>query len=112
LGENFQQRVLSNIVSYENNVKSVLTKVRLGEADAGVVYRSDVLNAGDEVLVFDIPPEMNIVADYPIAVLKESKNSRAAQSFFDFVLSEEGQTILMTYGFSPVSDHSLSTQQN
>ncbi|MAT42216.1 MAG: molybdate ABC transporter substrate-binding protein [Anaerolineaceae bacterium] len=112
LGENFQQRVLSNVVSYENNVKSVLTKVRLGEADAGVVYRSDVINAGDEVLVFDIPPEINIVAEYPIAVLKDSKNSRAAQSFFDFVLSEEGQTILMAYGFSPLSDRSLSTQQN
>ncbi len=110
LGENFEQRVLNNVVSYENNVKSVLTKVRLGEADAGVVYTSDVINAGDDVLVLDIPPEMNIRAEYPIAVLKESKNPRAAQAFFDFVLSEQGQTILSEYGFSRVSDHPLSTK--
>ena len=102
-GAAFKDEVLKNVVSYEDNVKSVLTKVALGEADAGIVYSSDISgqDAG-KVGRLDIPDALNVIASYPIAPVKESKNPDLAQAFIDLVLSQKGQEILAKYHFIPV----------
>ena len=84
--------------SLEQNVTAVLQKVSAGEADAGLVYRTDV--AGDDT-VESIQPEGadTVVNKYPIAALTDSKNAKAAQAFVDFVLSAEGQAVLADHGF-------------
>lgn len=86
--------------SLEENVKGIVTKVTLGEADAGIVYRTDVTAAGDQAEGVEIPVEFNIIAEYPLVVTKEAPNAEAGQAFVDFVLSEPGQTILASYGFT------------
>ncbi len=97
-GESFQSDVLANVVSYEENVRAVLNKVSLGEADAGIVYASDLVGT-DGVSQIDIPDALNSIARYPIAVLNDSSHQAAARSFVDFVLSADGQQILAGYGF-------------
>jgi molybdate transport system substrate-binding protein len=100
----YDRRVLANVVSQEENVKSVVAKVQLGEADAGVVYRSDVTPAvARYVRVFEIPDESNVVAEYPIGVVKSSRHPQAAQAFVDLVRSEEGQRILQQHGLLPTA---------
>lgn len=102
LGPSFQQAVLKNIVSYEENVKAVLNKVALGEADAGIVYTSDVTGeAAGKIGQLIIPDELNVIATYPIAILEDSQHATQAQAFLDFVLSPSGQEILAKYGFMP-----------
>ena len=102
-GATFREAVLKNVVSYEDNVKSVLTKVALGEADAGIVYTSDISgqDAG-KVSRLDIPDALNVIASYPIAPVKESKNPDLAQAFIGLVLSQKGQEILAKYNFVQV----------
>lgn len=90
-------------VSYEATVKAVATKVALGEADAGIVYVTDVMAAGDDIEGVTIPDAQNLVATYPIAVVSASGHLADAQAFVDFVLSDEGQRILQTYGFQPAA---------
>jgi molybdate transport system substrate-binding protein len=85
--------------SLEENVKAVVAKVTLGEADAGIVYKTDVTAAGDTAEGVEIPADINVVAKYPIAVTKEAANADGAQAFIDFVNSEQGQKILTSYGF-------------
>jgi len=100
LGPDFRERVLRNVVSYEENVRAVLSKVVLGEADAGVVYVSDLTGesrAGVDRI--DIPDRMNIVATYPIAILKDSPHQETAGQFLRLVLSREGQSVLGRFGF-------------
>jgi molybdate transport system substrate-binding protein len=102
-GATFQADVLKNVVSYEQNVKAVLTKVSLGEADAGIVYTTDITaDVKDKVTKLDIPDALNTVASYPIAVVKDSKNADLAKAFVDFVLSADGQAVLAKYGFITV----------
>ena len=88
-------------VSQEDNVKAVVTKVSLGEADAGIVYATDVTAGGDKVEGVDIPEVQNVTATYPIATVKASKDQAGAQAFMDLVLSAEGQQVLKEYGFLP-----------
>ena len=88
------------MVSREHNVRQVLAKVSLGEADAGIAYATDVLAAGDKAQGITIPDAQNVVATYPIAVLKHAKNAPAATAFVAFVTSTAGQTILAKYGFA------------
>ena len=87
--------------SYEENVKAVVTKVTLGEADAGIVYRTDVIAAGDAAQGVPIPDDINVVAEYPIALVADAPNAAGAQAFIDFVLSPAGQGIVAAYGFGP-----------
>jgi molybdate transport system substrate-binding protein len=86
--------------SYEENVRGIVSKVTLGEADAGIVYKTDVAAAGDEAEGVEIPPDLNVVAEYPMVVTKEAANAGAGQAFVDFVLGERGQAILAGYGFA------------
>ena len=88
-------------VSQEDNVKAVVTKVALGEADAGIVYVTDVTAGGDKVEGVDIPENLNVLATYPIATVKASKAQDKAQAFMDLVLSDQGQQVLKKYGFLP-----------
>jgi molybdate transport system substrate-binding protein len=99
----FKDRVLQNVVSYEDNVKTVLTKVLLGEVDAGIVYSSDTSgkNAA-EIGRLDIPEELNVIARYPIAPLSNSENPDLALAFIELVMSPQGQAILANFGFVPV----------
>ena len=100
----YSETVLANVVSYEENVRSVLSKVALGEADAGIVYTSDISgDAADTVGRIDIPDELNTIASYPIAVTTGAANPELAQAFMDYVLSPEGQQILVKYGFIPIT---------
>jgi len=86
--------------SLEVDVRAVLSRVELGEADAGVVYVSDIVAAGDAVEGVQIPPERNVPASYPVAALAEAPNPQAAEAFVDYVLSDEAQATLTEYGFS------------
>ena len=98
-GEAFRAGVMANIVSYENNVKSVLTKVILDEVDAGLVYFSDLTGpAVDHLGSIAIPTHLNVTAAYLIAPLKTSVYPEQAQNFISFILSETGQEIIMTNG--------------
>ena len=96
----YQQDVLANVVSYEDNVKAVFSKVALGEADAGIVYTTDAIGP-DALLIkkFAIPDALNTIATYPIASLGDSANLFWAKGFVRFVLSRDGQRILQKYGF-------------
>ena len=87
--------------SLEQQVTGVLSKVTLGEADAGIVYVSDIVTSG-QVDGVVIPDNQNVVADYPIAVLKSAQNQTGAVAFVDLVLSTEGQSILTAAGFQGV----------
>jgi molybdate transport system substrate-binding protein len=99
-GDDFATRVLANLVSEETNAKQVASKVQLDEADAGIVYSSDVTPAiRSAVQVIEIPPEFNVMAKYPIAVVKGARNEAGARAFIEYVLSPAGQAILGRHGF-------------
>lgn len=86
--------------SFEASVKGIVNKVILGEADAGIVYATDVLAAGTKATGVEIPAAVNVVARYPIAVPATSSRATAGAAFIAFVLSAEGQSILAKYGFA------------
>jgi molybdate transport system substrate-binding protein len=86
-------------VSLEQNVRGVVTKVTAGEADAGIVYVTDVIAAGDDADMVEIPEDINVIAEYPIAGVAASESPEVGQAFIDFVLGDEGQAILAEYGF-------------
>ena len=92
--------VAANPVSQEIDVRAVLNKVILGEADAGIVYVSDVKSAGARVTGVDIPDQHQVIAHYPIIVVKGSRNAALAYRFVDYVTSPAGQQALGDFGFS------------
>ncbi|MCX6533918.1 MAG: molybdate ABC transporter substrate-binding protein [Actinobacteria bacterium] len=87
--------------SLEENVKGILTKVALGEADAGIVYRTDILAAGNSVTGVPINDNVNVTTKYLIGALRDSQNQDASQRFIIFLSSEQGQKILSQFGFGP-----------
>ena len=100
-GTDFKDKVLANVVSNEDNVKQVVAKVQLGEADAGIVYISDAI-AAPELKIIEIPADLNVIAKYPIAPLTKSENADLAAKFTEYVLSAEGQAVLQKWGFAPI----------
>jgi molybdate transport system substrate-binding protein len=101
----FSTAFYANLVSEEDNVRQVAAKVALGEADAGVVYTSDVTpDIVANVRMIAIPVAYNVIATYPIAVLDDAPNPDAAAQFIAFILSAEGQQILEHWGFGPSPD--------
>lgn len=101
-GASFREDVLANVASYEENVRSVLNKVALGEADAGIVYTSDAAGV-DGISQLGIPDALNVLAQYPIAALNDSANASVAAAFVDYILSGDGQAVLSSYGFGPAT---------
>lgn len=101
LGADFSKRVEAKVVSRELNVRQVLAKVTLGEADAGIVYRSDAVAAGGKVQVVSIPPEMNVTAEYPIATLNGAPHGVLAAQWIALVKSPAGAEALRGAGFVP-----------
>jgi molybdate transport system substrate-binding protein len=102
-GPEYKEMVLANIISQETNVNYVVTKIALGEADAGFAYVSDITeDLSSRVDKIDIPDEYNIIAEYPMGILNESKYPAEAEEFIDLVKSEEGRAVLDKYGFDPV----------
>ena len=87
--------------SLEENVKGILTKVALGEADAGIVYRTDILAAGNSVTGVPIADNVNVTTKYLIGALRDSQNQDASQRFIIFLSSEQGQKIFSQFGFGP-----------
>jgi molybdate transport system substrate-binding protein len=86
--------------SLETNVKAVVTKVTSGEADAGIGYVTDAKAAGTAAEGIEIPASSNVVAEYPMAVLKQSANAKLAYAFLDYILGPEAQAVLAKYGFA------------
>lgn len=104
-GSDYESAVKGNFVSQEENVKAVVQKVQVGEADAGFVYLTDITQAiTDKVKIIDIPDALNVIAEYPIAITKDSQHTQEAQAFIDYLLSSEGQAVLTKYHFISVND--------
>jgi molybdate transport system substrate-binding protein len=99
LGDSFVKAVETSVASRELNVRQILAKVSLGEADAGFVYRTDALAGGDRVRAIEIPPDLNVIAEYPIAPLTAARHAALARRWIDLVLSERGRAILTRAGF-------------
>ena len=92
----------TNVVSNEEDVKAVVQKVLLGEADAGIVYVTDVTpDVVDEVNEIDIPKDINVIATYPIAVVAGSENAELGSEWIQLVMSPQGQELLRSYHFLP-----------
>jgi len=101
-GSAYESAVKANFVSQETEDSAIVQKVELNEVDAGIVYATDVTAAAaSKVTSIAIPSTLNIVAQYPITVLKNSKNASAAQAFVQYILSSDGQAILAKYHFLP-----------
>lgn len=99
LGAGFKDRVLAKVASRELNVKQVLAKVKLGEADAGIVYNTDARTA-PELGVLAIPAELNVIADYPLALSAAPAHPTLARAFVALVRSPAGQAALAKAGFA------------
>jgi molybdate transport system substrate-binding protein len=103
---NFGRQALGNagitpsIDTNEPDVRALLTKIEAGELDAGITYVTDVLTTSGTVEGIEIPAEVNVVAEYPIATLAGAPNPDEAAAWVEFVLSDEGQAILTSYGFT------------
>lgn len=102
-GPEYRDAVMKNVISQETAVSSLVSKIALGEADAGFAYQSDISpELSEQVSKVEIPDQYNVVAEYPLGVLKESENPDEASSFIEFVISPEGREVLEKYGFMPV----------
>ena len=102
-GEAYREAFMANVVSEEDNVRQVSAKVALGEADAGIVYRSDVTpDIMGDVTALPIPDTLNTLATYPIAATNDTANPELAQKFIDYVVSDAGQGILVKWNFISV----------
>jgi molybdate transport system substrate-binding protein len=103
-GATFRKAVVEHIRSRELNVRQVLTKVSLGEADAGIVYKTDALSAKEKVTAIEIPDTINVIADYPIAVMAAAPQPDLAKEWVGTVLGADGQQALKAAGFRPAGD--------
>jgi molybdate transport system substrate-binding protein len=102
LGKKFADQTLAKVVSRELNVRQVLAKVSLAEADAGIVYRTDALSlkeSKDSATIVDIPSDINVIAEYPIAVVTGAPHPNLASAWVKLVQSELGRRALQNAGF-------------
>ena len=110
-GPDYKTKVLANVISQETNVNYVVTKVALGEADVGFAYVSDITEElTSKVDKIDIPDEYNIIAEYPLGILLESKYPAESWEFVDLVMSDEGKAVLEKYGFAPVENEPVISE--
>ncbi len=111
-GDGYVDTLMQNVVSEESNVRQVVTRIILGEADAAFVYQTDVTpNVADDLLTIPLPDNIVMpLAQYPIAVLHDTDSSPIAQAFVDFVLSDAGQAILVEWGFCVVDNSEMEAE--
>ena len=103
-GSGFQKDVLSNVVSREADVRASVNRVVVGDADATFGYASDYTpDVRDRVEVVPIPPDLNIIATYPVAALEDARDPELARKWVDLVTGEEGQRVLEKWGFEPAA---------
>jgi molybdate transport system substrate-binding protein len=103
-GADFEKDVLSNVVSREADVRASVNRVVVGDADATFGYASDyTLDIRDRVEIVRIPPDLNIVATYPIAALQDARSPELAKKWIELVTSEEGQRVLQKWNFEPAA---------
>ena len=103
-GSSFEQDVLSNVVSREADVRACVNRVVVGDADATFGYASDYTpDIRDRVMVIPIPPELNIIATYPVAALEDAKDTGLAKKWVDLVTSKQGQRVLKKWNFEPAA---------
>jgi molybdate transport system substrate-binding protein len=104
-GSGFKQEVLSNVASREADVRASANRVVVGDADATFGYKSDYTpDIRDKVKVITIPPNLNIIATYPIAALKDAKEQGLAKKWVELVTSKEGQRVLKKWDFEPAAN--------
>ena len=104
-GSGFKQEVLSNVASREADVRASVNRVVVGDADATFGYKSDYTpDIRDTVKVITIPPNLNIIANYPIAALKDAKEQGLAKKWVELVTSKEGQRVLKKWNFEPAAN--------
>ncbi len=107
-GSDFKARANANIVSREPNVRQVVAKVQLGEADAAVVYLTDVTpQAAPDLQVVAIPDDLNTIATYPIALVTGASQAELGEVFITLVTSPIGQGVLQRWSFTPVGPTAL-----
>jgi molybdate transport system substrate-binding protein len=101
-GPEYRDAVMANVISEEPTVTSLVAKIRLGEADAGIAYASDV-SEGDRAFVttIAIPDQYNVIASYPLGIVRESVAQDRAAAFAEYISSPDGAAILSRYGFTP-----------
>lgn len=103
-GEGFEKKVLSNVVSRESDVRASVNRVVVGDADATFGYASDYTpDIRDRVKIVPVPPDLNIIATYPIAALEDAKSPELARKWVELVRSEEGQRVLEKWNFEPAA---------
>ena len=103
-GDDFEKNVLSNVVSREADVRASVNRVVVGDADATFGYASDYTpDIRDRVKVIPIPPDLNIIATYPIAALEDAEDRKLAKKWVDLVTSKEGQRVLKMWNFEPAA---------
>jgi molybdate transport system substrate-binding protein len=101
-GPEFKKKFMANVVSQEINVNYITSKVALGEADAGIAYDSDITkDLAAKITKIEIPDKYNVIAEYPMGILKQSKYPAQAQEFINLVKSDRGMAVLEKYGFEP-----------
>ena len=107
-GADFKDRANANVVSREPNVRQVTSKVQLGEADAAIVYLTDVTpQAAPDLTIIPIPADLNVIATYPIALVNGGTQAELGQKFIDLVNSPAGQSILQRWNFTPAGPTAL-----
>jgi molybdate transport system substrate-binding protein len=103
-GDGFEKDVLSNVVSRESDVRASVNRVVVGDADATFGYASDYTpDIRDRVKIVPVPPDLNIIATYPIAALEDAKSPELAKKWVELVTSEEGQRMLEKWNFEPAA---------
>jgi molybdate transport system substrate-binding protein len=103
-GPDFEKDVLSNVVSRESDVRASVNRVVVGDADATFGYASDYTpDIRDKVKIVQIPPDLNIVATYPIAALEGARSPELTKQWVELVTSEEGQRVLQQWNFEPAA---------
>jgi molybdate transport system substrate-binding protein len=102
-GSDFKERANANVVSREPNVRQVVAKIQLGEADAAMVYLTDVTpQSAQDLATIEIPDDLNTLTSYPIALVASAPQAELGQAFVELVTGPVGQSILQGWNFTPV----------
>lgn len=103
-GDNLSEKINANVVSKEENVRQVLSKVALGEGDCAIVYDTDITeDVKDKVRLVPIDEDCNVKGEYWVGLLKKDSPNPAAENFYDYLTDSEASSVFEKYGFTPIS---------